>query len=163
MEVTGPPDLSSLFADPLSQAANAPPPSQELGKDAFLKLLVQQIKTQDPLEPTDNGEFIAQLASFSSLEQMQSLNDNIIGMALLQQSNALTDQLTQSSVLIGQTVGYIDPVTGQNLTGIVASVKIEEGLASLVIGDKSVPLGSVTDVLGKSPGDANQGEASESE
>ena len=161
MEVTGPPDLSSLFADPLGQGAA--PPSQELGKDAFLKLLVQQIKTQDPLEPTDNGEFIAQLASFSSLEQMQTLNDNIIGMVLLQQSNALTDQLTQSSILIGQSVSYIDPVTGQSLTGTVNAAKIAEGLASLVIGDKTVPLGSITEVLGKSPDNADPGEASDTE
>ena len=48
--------------------------SSELGKDAFMQLLVAQIKNQDPLNPTDSSESIAQMAQFSSLEQMQNLN-----------------------------------------------------------------------------------------
>jgi flagellar basal-body rod modification protein FlgD len=50
-------------------------------KNAFMQLLVSQMKNQDPLSPQDNTQFIAQLAQFSSLEQMQQLNDNIIGLA----------------------------------------------------------------------------------
>jgi flagellar basal-body rod modification protein FlgD len=50
-----------------------------LGKDAFLQLLVTQMKNQNPLDPQDNGEFVAQLAQFSSLEGIQSLNDSVNG------------------------------------------------------------------------------------
>jgi hypothetical protein len=46
----------------------------DLGKDAFLKLLITQLQHQDPLEPMDDQDFIAQIAQFSSLEQMQNLN-----------------------------------------------------------------------------------------
>lgn len=48
-----------------------------MGKDAFLKLLVTQLENQDPLNPTDNTEFVAQLAQFSSLEGIQNLNTSL--------------------------------------------------------------------------------------
>lgn len=71
-----------------------------LGKDAFLQLLVTQMKNQNPLDPQENGEFVAQLAQFSSLESMQSLNDSVTYIAAgLQSSQAL-----QASSLVGRNV-----------------------------------------------------------
>src|SRR3989337_4601749 len=52
-------------------------PNEAMGKDAFLKLLVTQLQNQDPLNPTDNTEFVAQLAQFSSLEGIQNLNTSL--------------------------------------------------------------------------------------
>lgn len=124
--------------------------SNKLGKDAFMNLLVTQLKHQDPMAPTENQEFIAQLAQFSSLEGIQELNDNMLGLAVLQQSNALMAQLTQSSDLIGKTVKYIDPNTSVEASGDVESVKIKDGIAVLNIGSKDIPLGNVTEVLGAS-------------
>lgn len=71
-----------------------------LGKDAFLQLLVTQMKNQNPLDPQENGEFVAQLAQFSSLEGIQTLNDSVanIGGAFLS-SVAL-----QASSLVGRNV-----------------------------------------------------------
>jgi flagellar basal-body rod modification protein FlgD len=51
--------------------------NQQLGRDAFLKLLVSQLKYQDPMEPVKNEAFVAQLAQFSSLEQLQSINETL--------------------------------------------------------------------------------------
>ena len=51
--------------------------SQELDRDAFLNLLITQLQNQDPLNPTDSVEFTAQLAQFSSLEQLGNVNDNL--------------------------------------------------------------------------------------
>jgi hypothetical protein len=82
---------------------------------------------------------------------MQSLNDNIVGLAVLQQNNALMSQLTQSSGLIGQEVRYLDPTTNVSKVGTVSSVKIENELAQLSIDGSSVPLGNVTEVLGSPP------------
>src|SRR6478752_427371 len=135
--------------DPLTSPTSAPAAptgSSALGKDAFMTLLVDQIKNQDPLSPSDNTQYLAQLAQFSSLEQMQSLNDNIVGLAVLQQNNALMSQLTQSSTLIGQTVTYNDPTTGQPATGAVSSVMIQDNVALLSINGENVPLANVTQV-----------------
>ena len=52
-------------------------PSKVLDKDAFLELLITQLQNQDPLNPTDSVEFTAQLAQFSSLEQLNNVNDNL--------------------------------------------------------------------------------------
>lgn len=56
----------------------------QMGKDAFLQLLVTQLRHQDPTAPQDNGEFIAQLATFSSLEQLTEIQNTLkaIGGAL---------------------------------------------------------------------------------
>ena len=67
-----------------------------LGKDAFLKLLVTQLQNQDPLNPMDDKEFIAQLAQFSSLEQMSNVAEGI---------NALTEKTAQQDML--SAVNYI--------------------------------------------------------
>lgn len=135
--------------DPIYGATGAGP--QELGRDAFMTLLVAQLQNQDPLQPTSNDAFIAQLAQFSSLEEMRGVNENLVALALLQQSNALMDQLTSSSTLIGRSVRFLDPTTGLDSVGTVDSVRIVDGLAVLNIGGEDVPLGSVTEVLGSAP------------
>ena len=118
----------------------------EMGKEAFMELLVQQLKNQDPMSPMDNDKFIAQLTQLSELEGIQNLNENMVGLAMLQQGNALMSQLTQSSALIGKDVTYFSPETGEEQTGSVDSVKIEEGVAVLNIDGFDVPLGSVMEI-----------------
>jgi flagellar basal-body rod modification protein FlgD len=58
----------------IAEASSGTAASNELGKDEFLKILVAQMANQDPLDPASNTEFIAQLAQFSALEQMQNIN-----------------------------------------------------------------------------------------
>jgi flagellar hook assembly protein FlgD len=55
-------------------SAVAPTAARGMGQDAFLKLLVEQLKHQDPLSPQDSAQFVAQLAQFNSLEQLISIN-----------------------------------------------------------------------------------------
>ena len=141
-------DISGITASATPTSSVGQTPDQTLGKDAFMKLLVSQLQNQDPTNPQSNEDFIAQLAQFSSLEQMTQLNDAFLGLAVLQQSNALMSQLTDSSALIGQTVAYTDQATGAELSGTVDSVKIEEGLAVLNIDGADVPLFSVTEIIG---------------
>jgi flagellar basal-body rod modification protein FlgD len=69
--------VSSSTSSSLTGLASAATGGQELGQDAFLQLLVEQIKNQDPLNPQDNTQFVAQLAQFSSLEQSMGINDRL--------------------------------------------------------------------------------------
>jgi len=136
--------------DPTFGSAN-PYATQELDRDAFMQLLVTQLTNQDPLEPVKNEEFIAQLANFSSLEQLETLNENILGMTALNHSNALLSQLTQGSALIGKDVAWIDPDTGLTSSGTVDSVKIKEGFAILNVDGQDIPLVHVTEILNDTP------------
>src|SRR4028118_1341418 len=83
---------------PGTQAANE---AATLGKDDFLKLLVAQLQHQDPMNPTDNHEFMSQMTSYSTLEQ-------VTNMAKTNAEMASTLGMQQSLGLIGRTVTYVD-------------------------------------------------------
>jgi flagellar basal-body rod modification protein FlgD len=70
--------LNSILTEQTTQAASATAESSEaIGKDEFLKLLVSQLQNQDPMNPISNEQFITQLATFSSLEQLISINQAV--------------------------------------------------------------------------------------
>lgn len=107
-------------------------PSTELGKDEFLKILMTQLQNQDPLNPMDDTEFISQMATFSSLEQMMNISSSIDTLVQSQ----LVSPVIQYSHMIGQHVSYqaYDEETGAKLNveqGKVVSVKQEDGWAIL--------------------------------
>ena len=79
--------------------SSAPLKQKDLGKDAFLQLLVTQLQNQDPTKPQADGEFIAQLAQFSSLEQltaMQTELKKISGALAIPADATTTDTTTQA-------------------------------------------------------------------
>ncbi len=84
--------------------------SQELGKDDFLKLLMAQMTHQDPTEPMDNSQFIAQMAQFSSLEQMYNVSNGFNKMASIMQSN-------EAAGTLGKVVDL--DVEGEQVSGVV--------------------------------------------
>ena len=75
MSATGTNAISGNATTPTAPATTNR--ESKLGQDAFLKLLTTQLANQDPLKPQDNGEFIAQLAQFSSLEKLTSIETSI--------------------------------------------------------------------------------------
>lgn len=99
--------------------------TSELGKDSFLQLLTTQMQNQDPLNPSSDTEFIAQLAQFSSLEQMQNLNT-----AMMNQ-NAFG--LVGKNVIIN--VGQSEGEVKNQVAGMVQYVELKEGKACLSVDD----------------------------
>ena len=83
-----------------SQASSTTSKTKSLGKDDFLKMLVAQLKNQDPLKPMDGTEFAAQLAQFSSLEQLTNMNTQLENLGLYQ----TTMNNTQAVNLLGKVV-----------------------------------------------------------
>lgn len=93
-----------------SIAVNGRTPSQELGKDDFLKLLMAQLSHQDPTEPMDNNQFIAQMAQFSSLEQMHNMSNGFNKLASLMNNS-------EASQVLGKVVSL--DAGGTEIEGLV--------------------------------------------
>jgi flagellar basal-body rod modification protein FlgD len=99
-EVNG---IDNLIAQYGKETATTQAATQTLGKNEFLKLLVAQLKYQDPLNPMDGTDFAAQLAQFSSLEQLNNLNEGIknLGVYQMSQANAQAVNLIGKEVVVG--------------------------------------------------------------
>lgn len=81
-------------------ATTAAGSENELGQSAFLELMIAQLENQNPLEPQENSEFVAQLAQFSQVEGLDRLNNSFDGFA----ANTLSNQALQASSLVGSSV-----------------------------------------------------------
>jgi len=110
-----------------------------LGKESFLKLLVTELKHQDPTKPMEDKEFIAQMAQFSSLEQMSNMNKEIKN--LLGSSRA-----SEAYGILGKEVDTFDSVKKTRVTGIVSSVFYKGEELMLKVGNDEVPMKNVHSV-----------------
>jgi len=127
--------LSSLLGtSSQTSTSSSTKKSDGLGQTAFLNLLITQLKNQDPLNPMKDTEFIAQLASFSSLEQMTNINTSI-GNLLAQQN------YTNAAAMIGKQI-----TTSDNKSGVVSKVGIENGTVYLYVGTDKYTLSNITSV-----------------
>jgi len=113
-------------------------PGGDMGKNDFLLLLAAQLRFQDPLEPKNDSDFAAGLAQFSALEQMQNMNSSLESMNNM-----------QSYSLIGKYVlaeAYVDGKY-QEVTGVVDSIFVSNGVTMAQIGEYMVPLTSIKEVF----------------
>ena len=122
-------DINSIKAE-----ARKPEPAanrrSSLDKDAFLKLLLTELKYQDPLNPTDDKAFIAQMAQFSTLEQMQNMSKVL--------------SLSQSCSMIGRQISA--QTKDREISGIAEAVVIRNGAPYIRVGGDEAALESVTSI-----------------
>lgn len=104
--------------------------SNTLGKDDFLKILMIQLQNQDPLSPMQDKDFIAQMAQFSTLEQITNMGDAINKFVDSQNQN----QFLQASAMIGKTVTYLND-QNQETTAVIKSVSIKDGTTTYELND----------------------------
>jgi flagellar basal-body rod modification protein FlgD len=109
----------------------------EVDKDLFLKLLVAQLKFQDPSRPTDTSQFLSQTAQFTMVEKLEEV--------VKQQQEMVTAQLMAGTTsLIGKTVTYTG-ADGREATGVVTATTIGSD-PHLKVGNTDVALSSVKEV-----------------
>jgi len=119
----------------LSNPAQSSPPVQTLNQNDFLKLLVTQLASQDPLNPQQDTQFIAQMAQFTALEQAKEMATNIASLRTEQ-------EFLQANALLGRTVAL---QTGQDTptTGTVSAVEVDAGTPKLVVNGQPYDLSQV--------------------
>lgn len=150
--------VGGAITDDLYYSSYKPPTKQtgnsELGKDAFLKLLITQLQHQDPTNPMDDREFISQMAQFSSLEQMQNMTKTMESLLASQQQT----QMMSYATFIGKEIKWHEiteekddkgnPVINEG-TGVIESLKFVDGSVVFLLADgKEITPGNISGVLG---------------
>lgn len=111
-----------------------PTGSSTLNQADFLKLLVTQMTSQDPLNPQSDTAFAAQLAQFSALQQSQTMTTDM--------------QALQANSLIGRTVSVTSATNnGQGATGVVSAVEISSGTPELLVNGQLYGLSQIASIL----------------
>jgi flagellar basal-body rod modification protein FlgD len=122
---------------PASSTVDRP---DQMGKDVFMKLLVAQMRYQDPGNPVDSSQMMSQTATFSQVEKLEQLVNQNASMLVLQES-------ATAGALVGRTATYTD-TTGASTTGVVTSVRLasRDSEAMAVIDGIKVPVGRLTEI-----------------
>ncbi|NLY79966.1 MAG: flagellar hook assembly protein FlgD [Lysinibacillus sp.] len=140
----------SSYKKPVRETGNS-----VLGKDDFLKILITQLQYQDPTNPVEDKEFIAQMAQFSTLEQMQNMTKAMEDLL----DSQLQTQLMTYTTFVGQEVKWHEitdeldekgmPIINEG-QGVIKEIKFVDGLPKFVLEDgKEITTGNISSVLGK--------------
>ena len=137
------------------KAAANKPEDTSLGKDDFLKILVTQLQNQDPMQPLEDKDFIAQMAQFTSVEQLVNMSDQL---------TALCQNLGMASTMIGKNVQwYAYSDTGEMIPqhGAVDSIVIKDNVQYARVGDKDIDLSAIVAIGNDDGGSSEGGETDE--
>ncbi len=110
----------------------------DLGENDFLQLLVAQLKYQDPTQPADPSQFIAQTAEFTQVQDLTQLTSTVASLIK-------TDNTTTAAALLGRTVQFTDS-TGVSRTGTVTSANVDSDGVHLGVGNYQTDLSDVTEL-----------------
>jgi len=132
-------DAKQLREDSVKEDGPTRNVGSTMGKNDFLMLLSAQLRHQDPLNPQNDADFAAQLAQFSTLEQMQNMNETLSAMATNYQAYSLIGKYVIAEAVVGGKLSVIP--------GIVDGVFMSKGVMHAQIGDYSVPIATITDVI----------------
>ncbi|OPZ58710.1 MAG: Basal-body rod modification protein FlgD [Synergistetes bacterium ADurb.Bin520] len=124
----------SLSGDPGPSKTSG---NNELGKDAFLNLLITQLANQDPLNPLEDKDFIAQMAQFTSLEQMTNMNTTLERLSTMNRTAAIG--------LMGHEVIY-GGSDGRLTSGKVVGVRFDAGKIFVAVGEDETLLENIVAV-----------------
>jgi flagellar basal-body rod modification protein FlgD len=110
----------------------------QMGKDTFLKLLVAQMRYQDPSKPVDSSQMIAQTATFTQVEKLEQL-------ATMGATSLVLQEHAAAGAMVGRKVTYTD-TTGATVSGLVSSVRLASGKSEAVaiVDGKEVQVGRIT-------------------
>jgi len=111
--------------------------SSKMDADMFLKLMLEQLKYQDPMDPVDNKEFLAQQAQFTQVSETQEMSANI----------SKNNNIMQTLALVGKDVVMTDPNDSQKtITGTVSEASFDSKESTIVVDGKQYPLSLVKSV-----------------
>lgn len=116
--------------------------NSQLSQTAFLQLMVAQMKYQDPLQPQSNSQFMAQLAQFSTLQQMTTLAQTDSQVLQTLSSIQTMDSLNLAHQMLGTQVQVTD-TSGSTLSGNISAVKMVNGEPQVVVNGQPYPLTSI--------------------
>ncbi len=118
-------------------------PGALLDRDAFLKLLVAQLKYQDPTKPADASQMLAQSAQLTMVDRLNEL-------ATAYEASAATQRLSLAGTIVGREITFVD-VDGIHTTATVETATIENDELTVIAGGFSVPFGAILSVHAPTP------------
>ena len=111
--------------------------TKEMDSDVFLKLMMEQLKYQDPMSPMDNKEFLAQQAQFTQVSETQELNENIIA----------NNGIMQTLAMVGKEVTLMDPNNPQEtITGKVTEAGFSGNSSAITVNGEQYPISLIKSV-----------------
>lgn len=111
------------------------------GRNQFLEMFVAQVQNQDPLSPMDQTQILGQLAQFSQVESLETLNQNFETLLQSELQSQTAELASTGAALVGREVGF-----GDSQSGVVKSVSQDAGTVLVDIGGRTIPLADVTSV-----------------